>query len=141
MDLRNDNERKVEIRKRLVQAFGELRREGFIARANFTCCQSCGTAEISDMVAKKKKENKQTNGYVFWHKQDDDCLFDTAQILLAYGKVEGGNITTVDVGQIIKKKLESKGLVIVWDGNSSSRIMVAGIWERVEYCVTKESNY
>ena len=49
------------IARRIDDAFAALREMGFFAKANHTCCQSCGLAEIP--------EDKEM-AYVFYHMQD-----------------------------------------------------------------------
>ena len=46
---------------RLKEAFKDLRKAGYFARQNFTCCQLCAWAEIPE-----EKSNK----VVFYHQQD-----------------------------------------------------------------------
>ncbi|MEV7395535.1 hypothetical protein [Aeromicrobium sp. NPDC092404] len=66
---------------RLSAAFEDLSGRGIVARMNFTCCQSCGHAEIVD-----EKTTGEERGYVFFHQQDSERLADRPAVLfLAYG--------------------------------------------------------
>jgi hypothetical protein len=49
------------MRTNLTKAFAELRKNGYFAKQNFLCCQSCGWAELSEKEAEK---------VVFYHNQD-----------------------------------------------------------------------
>jgi hypothetical protein len=49
------------MRTNLTKAFAELRKNGYFAKQNFLCCQSCGWAALSDEEAKNA---------VFYHNQD-----------------------------------------------------------------------
>ena len=40
------------MRTNLTKAFAELRKNGYFAKQNFLCCQSCGWAALSDEEAK-----------------------------------------------------------------------------------------
>jgi len=55
---------------RLAAAFASLESEGIIARMNFTCCQTCGFAEIGDEVP----DGQTMSGFVFFHEQDAERL-------------------------------------------------------------------
>jgi hypothetical protein len=50
----------------LREAFKELRKHGYTARMNFSCCQSCAWYELS----KAGKDEK----VVFWHNQDNQSF-------------------------------------------------------------------
>ena len=41
------------MRTNLSMAFAKLRKQGYFAKQNFMCCQSCGWAELSDEQAQK----------------------------------------------------------------------------------------
>lgn len=57
---------------RLDRAFAELERAGVVARQNFTCCQTCGHAEIGDEGDKLKAPGGRIRGYTFYHSQDTE---------------------------------------------------------------------
>lgn len=65
---------------RVAAAFADLERAGFVARMNFTCCQTCGHAEIDDEATGGE------TSYVFFHMQDAERLIDPdAELFLAFG--------------------------------------------------------
>lgn len=92
-------------RKNLSNAFRELRRQGYFAKQNFTCCQSCGWSEVPE-----DKENRA----VFYHRQDYQDMIKTGEVYLAWA----GN------GQEIVKILTDNGLSVTWDGSTETRIIV-----------------
>ena len=53
---------------RLAAAFAELERSGWVARMDFTCCQTCGHAEIGD------ERSGGEHSYVFFHWQDTERI-------------------------------------------------------------------
>lgn len=112
-------------RDRLVHTvFKALRKSGFIARANFMCCQGCAGAEISDM-AKKRGHSP----YVFWHRQDEDSAQRSNRWYLAYGHTNPK--TTADqaihVGEMVAVACRAAGLKVEWDGSNMTRILVTGL--------------
>jgi len=70
---------------RLDEAFAVLEAEGILAHQNYTCCQTCGTAEIHDQMAVAAAAGRQIKGYVFYHQQDTQFAADGSGICLTYG--------------------------------------------------------
>lgn len=70
---------------RLDQAFVALEAEGILAQQNYTCCQTCGTAEIHDQMALAAAAGRQIKGYVFYHQQDTEFAADGSGVCLTYG--------------------------------------------------------
>ncbi|WP_353109486.1 hypothetical protein [Gordonia sp. (in: high G+C Gram-positive bacteria)] len=68
-------------KSRLTEAFAELATIGVVAREDFTCCGTCGSAEIFD----ERDDSREWRGYVFYHSQDTDGIFDSRQTYLGYG--------------------------------------------------------
>ncbi|MDR2281267.1 MAG: hypothetical protein LBE07_10490 [Gordonia sp. (in: high G+C Gram-positive bacteria)] len=68
-------------KSRLTEAFDELATIGVVAREDFTCCGTCGSAEIFD----ERDDSREWRGYVFYHSQDTDGIFDNRQTYLGYG--------------------------------------------------------
>jgi hypothetical protein len=120
---------------RVEAAFGELAAAGIVARMCFTCCQSCGSAEIGDEVA----EGTDPRGFAFFHQQDADRLAEPAALLyLSYGAFLDSDHTreeferaSVEVGHVVKHALEANGLRVDWDGTLRQRIGVRDLdWRR-----------
>jgi hypothetical protein len=89
----------------LTDAFKELRANGYFARQNFWCCQSCAWADIPKEKAKKA---------VFYHNQDRDDLQRTGKTMLAWS----GD------SKFICQVLEKHGVKVNHDGSSNTRIEV-----------------
>ncbi len=66
---------------RLAAAFADLETIGVVARMNFTCCQTCGHAEIDD------ERQESSIGYTFFHQQDSERLVpgEPSELFLAFG--------------------------------------------------------
>lgn len=118
-------------RARLKDAFTELRGRGWVAHANFMCCQNCGCAAIYDEAAKElgrpmTPEEDAALKYAFWHDQDDDSFRPWPH--------EGGRKTATlhkplciawgGDGYELKSVLESQGLEVEWNGSDTQRVQV-----------------
>ncbi len=106
------------IARRIDDAFAALREMGFFAKANHTCCQSCGTAEIP--------EDKEM-AYVFYHLQDLECLKQDGVCYLAWGGKVGEKF-----GHTICDTIRKAGLEVDWDGSEHTRIKVCGLASRTK---------
>ena len=89
----------------LSKAFRALRKEGYTAKQNFMCCQSCAWAELSEKEAEKA---------VFYHNQDYRDLKRGDDLYLAWS----GD------GNLIAETLIKNGMTISWDGTANTRIIV-----------------
>lgn len=117
---------------RVADALAALDATGVVARMNFTCCQTCGTAEIRD----ERPRDRPTSGYVFFHQQDAERLADEpAYLFLGFGPLEPERDRfaeqTVEVGHRVTDALRAQSLPVVWVGTSGQRIQVGPItWLR-----------
>jgi hypothetical protein len=92
-------------KKKISQAFATLHKDGYFARQNFQCCQTCGWAAVPHDKAKRA---------VFYHAQDADNLKETGTCHLAW---DGD-------GEQIVKHLTAAGLKVEWDGSEGHRMFV-----------------
>jgi hypothetical protein len=92
-------------RTNLSNAFAQLRKQGYVAKQNFLCCQSCGWAALSEEEAKLA---------VFYHSQDAQGLRKGDDLHLCWA----GN------GEEIVDVLKNYGLDVEWEGTTNRRIMV-----------------
>ena len=102
----------------LYYAFKKLNEEGIVAKENFSCCTSCGCAEIAEAVG------EHDIGWCFYHAQDDERRAARKSFFLAYGSVNDDTEQTVEVGKKIVAVLSSLGIRTSWDGTASSKIEV-----------------
>lgn len=114
---------------RLDGCFAELEKDGIVARQNFTCCQTCGHAEIGDQILEAQKKGA-VSGYTFYHQQDTERAAEGGGVYLAYGSLSGEEQGTLDVAQRIADALRRSGLTVTWDGTTSQRIRVDLDWKR-----------
>ncbi|MFP4343773.1 MAG: DUF6891 domain-containing protein [Anaerolineales bacterium] len=113
----------------LDMAFGVLDHRGIVARQNFSCCQTCGHTEIGAEIERVRKQ-RPVEGYVFYHEQDTESAAETGALYLAYGAVEEGPATLVEVGQHIVSILQAEGLHVEWDQDPRKRLRVNLDWKR-----------
>jgi hypothetical protein len=135
---------------RLAAAFAELDGRGIVARMNFTCCQTCGHAEIGDERSAAEDER----GYVFFHAQDAERLAPGgSELYLAFGgfqftdldedlaeriragdeeaRAEGIVLSEVAYAGEAVDVLRSHGLTVEWDGTAEQRIQVLDVdWRK-----------
>ncbi|GAA1266056.1 DUF6891 domain-containing protein [Saccharothrix xinjiangensis] len=110
---------------RLLSVFEALEAGGVVARADFTCCQTCGHAEIGDEAA------EDAHGYVFFHRQDTEGAVDGDGVWLAYGSFSEDGDRTEAVGREVADALTAGGLPVEWDGSVRTRIRVGPLaWQK-----------
>lgn len=114
---------------RLDACFVELEKDGIVARQNFTCCQTCGHAEIGMEIEEAQKKGAVT-GYTFYHQQDTESAADGGGIFLAYGSLAGGEPKSLEVANRIVDTLKRSGLTVTWEGTANKRIQIALDWKR-----------
>jgi hypothetical protein len=139
---------------RLARAFALLEDRGIVSRMDFTCCQTCGHAEIGDEV----EEGVDARGYTFFHRQDSERIAD-GDVMLAFGsfgphadldaalfaaaeadedtpeRERARELAMSRSGELIAEEvvrtLRDTGLTVDWDGTAGTRIRVAlPTWQR-----------
>ncbi|NDJ34543.1 MAG: hypothetical protein GYB64_07725 [Chloroflexi bacterium] len=110
---------------RLDRAFVALEEAGIVARQNFTCCQSCGHAEIG------MEADESAFGYVFYHNQDTESAYEYGSLMLAYGAFTHEDEDIERVGKQVVEMLRQHGLPVAWNGSIHTRIAVQPIdWKK-----------
>lgn len=115
---------------RLDQAFDALEAGGVIARQNFTCCGTCGVAEIEYEIKQAAAVGRHPVGYAFYHAQDTEAAAEGYGIYLNYGALESSEAAALAIGQSIVQTLRAHGLSPEWDGTIGKRIAVPMDWKR-----------
>ena len=138
--------------ERVVRAFAALERDGFVARMNFTCCNTCGTSEIdaerTPLPDAGPGYGYREERYVFFHEQDVERLAETpANLLLTYSAWRASRSTDPEllaaarrgdkdaekrireetdrqVGESVAAALRAEGLTVSWSGDPAQRIAV-----------------
>ncbi|MFB4316701.1 hypothetical protein [Actinomadura sp. 21ATH] len=125
--------------ERLLAAFRDLDLAGIVARADFTCCQSCGTSKIAGAVP----GGAAVRGYVFCHRQDVDAAARGEGLFLSYGTfgddsggaagAGGAGAGAAEIGERAVAALRGRGLEVEWDGEVTTRIHLPLTWRRRRY--------
>lgn len=106
---------------KLDVAFAAMEKRGLVARQNFTCCNTCGLAEIWREIT-AAEESREVCGYAFYHMQDTEGAVEGGTICIKYGPTTG--TTAEDVGDHICDALEASGLGFGWSGSADDTIEV-----------------
>ena len=115
---------------RLDSAFAELEERGIISRQNFSCCGTCGSAEIAEPMDAAMAQGKDIRGYTFYHQQDTDAAVEGDGIYLCYGAKGGGMRAGKKIAAEIVEVLRNHGLKSEWNGWLVTRIHVPLDWKR-----------
>lgn len=111
--------------ERLTRAFAALREAGVTACEHFTCCRSCGQAEIGGA------SEPGARGYVYFHTQCTDAAAAGGGLTLLYGGFDGSAATTTAIGDEVVAALEAVGLRAQWDRDPARTITVTPLdWRR-----------
>ncbi|TWF90950.1 DUF6891 domain-containing protein [Kitasatospora viridis] len=111
--------------ERLTRAFTALQDSGITAREHFTCCHSCGQAEIGGAG------EPDARGFVYFHTQSTDHAAAGHGLTLHYGGFDGTEATTAAIGHEVVAALATAGLPADWDGDPGRSITVTPLdWRR-----------
>lgn len=107
---------------RLLAAMETLDATGIVARADFTCCNNCGHAEIG------AEAGDGARGYVFFHQQDTERAAEGGGLYLSYGAFANGDPAAI--GREVVAALTAANLPAEWDGTAAQRILVTPLnWQ------------
>ncbi len=124
---------------KLDRAFEALRRAHVVAEPDFSCCNTCGHAEIEG--------DRDDLGYVFFHQQDTERLAESGSTYLSYGifwpahiseeeykalndsqREELYDATTITLMRsVVIPILQEHGIGVSWEGNVDTRILLTGV--------------
>ncbi|MFF7992140.1 DUF6891 domain-containing protein [Kitasatospora xanthocidica] len=111
--------------ERLARAFAALDASGITAREDFTCCRSCGEAEIGAAGAQDAR------GFVYFHSQCTESAAAGHGLSLLYGGFDGSPSTTTAIGHEVVAELTAAGLPAAWNGDPSHAIEIRPLlWRR-----------
>ncbi|WP_155355634.1 DUF6891 domain-containing protein [Acrocarpospora macrocephala] len=110
---------------RLTRAFTALEAAGITAQEDFTCCRSCGQAEIGDVASPDAR------GFVYFHSQCTDAAADGHGLTILYGGFDGSPVTTTSIGREVVAALGEAGLSVVWNGEPEQVITITPLdWRK-----------
>lgn len=125
-----------ELKRKLNEAFKDMRAAKLIARQNFSCCGSCAAYEITGAAAELVKKGRSVLGCCYYTRQDTTRLELGSSLFLKFGSMESSELgkigeDTVEVGRRIIEILGRNGLKWVWSGKEDDCIEVIG-WKAIK---------
>jgi hypothetical protein len=115
---------------RLDAAFESLDAAGILAGQDFSCCQTCGHAEMRELVQEAEETGRPVRGYAFYHAQDTESAVEGGSLFIAWGAVAAGAEAVAGIGREVAQALRAEGLTVHWEGDPKRRIEVALLWQR-----------
>jgi hypothetical protein len=113
---------------RLHQAIIKLEENGIVTRENFTCCQTCGHAEIGEEIEKFESKGRKARGYAFFHQQATESVVEGGDINFCYGAEDQTSV--VEIAKEVADGMRAAGLKVDWDGTDAMCVMVGLDWKR-----------
>jgi hypothetical protein len=116
-------EREFLFRKKFVRAalktiFAKLRKDNLICRMNYLCCMSCASYDLSEKV-----DNKNADGAVYFHRQDNDNFNETGRLHLRYfTRTDSGDCKAL--AEKVVAALKAENLPVEWDGDPTRTILI-----------------
>ncbi|MBF9069999.1 DUF6891 domain-containing protein [Streptacidiphilus fuscans] len=111
--------------ERITRAFDALEERGITAREHFTCCRSCGQAEIG------AEAEPGSRGFVYFHSQSAEGAASGGALHLHYGGFDGSEQTTRGIGAEVVAALEQVGLSPEWEGDPSQAVLLPSLdWRK-----------
>lgn len=108
-------------RAKLSIGLANCRKAGLLARANFSCCGTCGHYELSEKLGEK---DAKTHGYAFWHGQSEEGIED-GSVCIYFGGRETVK-AQIAAGQIVADSMRSAGLLVFWPGDAGHAVQCYG---------------
>lgn len=132
----NRNKATGSARDLLAVVFPILRKRGYLARMNFSCCSSCAGYDLASKAAELAKKGKPPTGCAFWHHQDEDGYLRSGRLALRYGQLDTSEVGKVGkdskaVGEELvaliaeQAALLNNPVEVEWDGDPNSVIWVS----------------
>lgn len=130
-----------DVKDKLNQAFALLRKKGYIARQNFSCCRNCAGYELATNVSSMPDSKRvKVRGCVFYTRQDGEAFAEprgrarfyrkpAEGLYLSFGPLDTTahgqvGVDTKQVGEETVEACRAFGLNVEWDGNPNTRIFV-----------------
>ena len=111
-------------KQKLNDLFKRLRKQGVVARQNFSCCGGCAASALHDECIRLGKEFA-----VYYHRQDAAGLREGDEhVYLGFGAVHPDasirELKTCQLGKLILDCAREVGLEAEWDGSPRQRVCI-----------------
>jgi hypothetical protein len=103
-------------RRRLRKSFEELRKDGILAEEAFSCCTTCATSELGQMINEKK-----ALGGVYWNCQDEESFRQSGEVMIGF---VDGSASGIEIAKRAVMEFERQGLNVRWDGSERRKIEI-----------------
>jgi len=130
-----------DFRIKLNNVFKAVRKQGFVARQNFSCCGGCASYELGQYL----KEHPDNRGAIYYHRQDAERINDTLQVYIGFVVAQPDGVSdeqqdaeAVALGQLIVDSARAAGLFVEWDGTSGHRPCLSYEGKKQEIRITIE---
>lgn len=129
-----------DVRERVRESFRSLRKQGFIAKMDFSCCSNCAGYELVGIVeGLTEAKRKKFKGAIYFHHQRHQAFSDGHDLYINYGNVTADGVEhglpSIEIGMALADTLRAHGLVVIWSGSADETIAVKN---RVYCSVTVE---
>ena len=115
---------------KLDAAFEELDQLGVIAAHNFTCCLSCGRAEMEDLLNDEYNSSSDYWGGCFYHRQATLSAVDYGNLSIAFLTKDMSEDSQCMLGGLITEVCWDYDLKASWDSSIYTRVNVELDWKR-----------
>lgn len=112
------------VKENLKYLFQDLRKQGYVAKVNFSCCSSCGSYECRELAIKQKKTK-----IVFYHRQGEEGLKYNGNVYLHHFTIVGDeNLQDASdkssAEQIVDIAKKYPAIVTEWSGDVNKCILI-----------------
>jgi len=124
------------------EVFVELRKRGYLARMDFSCCGSCAGYELATKATELKDKGKTVEGCAFYHHQDETRYQDSGRLFIRFGHLgterygdlgkpteEAGKEIVALLSATAVKHTDASGrtVQVEWDGQGHSCIQLLDV--------------
>lgn len=121
-------ESRFELIDRIGTAFDTLRRDGFVAVANFMCCAQCGVNALGRRLERRDRRGrgKHEKGIISYCGQSHDRLMRLGQVSINTCPTPFTcSLSVTEIDHALIRALLRADLQIQWDGDDSKKVRVS----------------
>lgn len=116
---------------KLEEAFTELSKKGIIAIHNCGYDIEEGVNDAFELLVHLKNNNLDSDGFCFYTFEDIEEAIDEDKLRITFGDFDNNESKALEIGNIIKKVLESYGFNIKWNGTVDEQITIEPfVWDK-----------